>query len=485
MPANYLHGIETIEITRGARPVQVIKSAVIALIGIAPVSTGPEKLTLVLNERDAAAFGIPALENTIGSALKAIFAQGPATVMVVNVFDPANHAVAVDFNYVVTNGKFKISDRLLVDGLVVETTGVSPVTLSLNTDYVYDATTQTVTILNGASYPDNTVLKASFNALTDDLSDVTDAEVIGIDQAIPTDSTGLKRFKAAFNELGFNPRVIIAPWFSSRPAVAVEMETLASSALVRGHAILDPVKSATLSHVLTGRGSTAGVVKNFQTSNPRTILTFPYVKDFDVFYNQEGESPLSAYLAGVIANTDYTRGYWKSPSSEKIKGILGLSKVVTFRANDAQTDANILNEQGIVTVSSGYARGYAVFGNRSAAWPGSTLPENFISIRRTADVIHESLEQAFLQFLDEPITPAVIDAIRETGNGFMRRLIAQGALVGGEVKYIAANNDPTQIANGQLVFDLEFMPPPPLERITLRSFINIDLLSALNADASN
>ncbi len=37
MAANYLHGVETIEVENGARPVKTVKSAVIGLIGTAPM----------------------------------------------------------------------------------------------------------------------------------------------------------------------------------------------------------------------------------------------------------------------------------------------------------------------------------------------------------------------------------------------------------------------------------------------------------------
>ena len=56
MAANYLHGIETLEISRGARPIRIVKSAVIALLGTAPV--GPvNAVTLSLNDTDGAQFG--------------------------------------------------------------------------------------------------------------------------------------------------------------------------------------------------------------------------------------------------------------------------------------------------------------------------------------------------------------------------------------------------------------------------------------------
>ncbi|CAG75673.1 bacteriophage tail sheath protein (partial), partial [Pectobacterium atrosepticum SCRI1043] len=41
LAANYLHGVETIEVETGARPVKTVKSAVIGLIGTAPQGKRP------------------------------------------------------------------------------------------------------------------------------------------------------------------------------------------------------------------------------------------------------------------------------------------------------------------------------------------------------------------------------------------------------------------------------------------------------------
>ncbi|MXD17824.1 phage tail sheath family protein, partial [Escherichia coli] len=90
MAANYLHGVETIEIETGPRPVKAVKSAVIALIGTAPC--GPvNKPTLCLSESDAAQFGSTQANFTIPQALKAIYDHGAGTVVVINVLDPAKH----------------------------------------------------------------------------------------------------------------------------------------------------------------------------------------------------------------------------------------------------------------------------------------------------------------------------------------------------------------------------------------------------------
>ena len=47
--------------------------------------------------------------------------------------------------------------------------------------------------------------------------------------------------------------------------------------------------------------------------------------------------------------------------------------------------------------------------------------------------------------------------------------------------YGSDKNPATEIANGHLTFDIEFMPPTPAERITFESFIDIELLKSLGA----
>lgn len=86
-----------------------------------------------------------------------------------------------------------------------------------------------------------------------------------------------------------------------------------------------------------------------------------------------------------------------------------------------------------------------------------------------------------LQFIDMPINNALIDAIKESVNAFIRTLIGRGALVDGKCLYDPTKNPATEVALGHLTFDIEFMPPTPAERITFESFINIELLKQLSA----
>lgn len=100
------------------------------------------------------------------------------------------------------------------------------------------------------------------------------------------------------------------------------------------------------------------------------------------------------------------------------------------------------------------------------------------------DVIEESVELSMLQFLDQPISNALITAILASVNAFIRTLIQRGALVAGTATYDPAENPPSSVASGQLVFDIDVMPPPPAERITFNVFIDSTLLSQLGATSS-
>jgi hypothetical protein len=151
--------------------------------------------------------------------------------------------------------------------------------------------------------------------------------------------------------------------------------------------------------------------------------------------NQNAIAPYSQWVAGAIAAKDLSKGYWWSPSNTEVTGILGPDVTLYASLLDAASDVNNLNSDGIVTVFNAFGTGLRVWGNRTAAYPTVTTPDNFISVRRTMDVIEESVELAMLQFLDQPISNALITAILASINAFIRTLIQRGALVAGAASY--------------------------------------------------
>ncbi len=409
MPASFLHGVETIEIEKGARTIKTVKTAVIGLVGTAPIQDVEAEFktvnepTLILNEIDAVKyFGSKKDGFTIPQALEAIFDQGAGIVIVINVYDPAIH---------------------------------------------------------------------------ENVSAVTKADIIGGVNAVTGKRTGLKAFEDSYSLFGYFPKMIIAPVYCEDAAVVTAIKTVCDK--IRAIGIVDAPVGTTVQDAIKGRGPTGTI--NFNTSSDRIILCYPHLKVYNSATDSTVLEPYSSRLAGVIAAKDIDKGYHWSPSNTEINGIVGVEKQLTSMLNDPTSEVNTLNEAGIVTIFNSSGSGYRTWGNRSAAYPSSTSVTNFINIRRTADIIHESVEYSMLQFIDFPIDNGLIDSITESVNAFIRSLIGRGALIDGKCSYNPDKNPVTQIADGHLVFDIEFMPPTPAERISFESFIDIELLKSLGS----
>lgn len=479
MPANFLHGVETIEIEKGARPIRGVKTAVIGLVGTAPIwevepaDQTVNKPVLILNDRDASKyFGSQKSGYTIPQALDAIFDQGKGIAIVVNVFDPARHKTAVvdEQKTFGTDNTLTLSHEGVANEVVKNTAGT--ITYVKNTDYTIDYKTGKIARIATGAITSGQTVKISYDYA--DPTKVSASDIIGTTDT-SGNRTGMQAWKDCYNLMGFFPKILIAPSYCTQNSVASALNVLAGD--LRAISIVDAPIGTTYAQVIAGRGPSGTI--NFNYSSERMVLCYPHLKRYDPETETEVLEPFSQRFAGVIAAKDMEKGYWWSPSNTEIKGIVGVERNLSAMINDPNSEVNILNENGIVTVFNSFGSGIRTWGNRSAAWPSVTHPKNFINVRRTADVLHESIEYSMLQFIDFPINNALIDAITESVNAFIRTLVGRGALIDGRCWYDPAKNPPTEIALGHLTFDIEFMPPTPAERISFESFINIELLKKL------
>ena len=483
MAANFLHGVETIEIDKGPRPIRGVKTAVVGLVGTAPIFAVDGTLAsvnepiLVLSDRDAARYFGPQMEGyTIPQALDAIFDQGRGIAIVINVFDPAEHTSAqaeIDKTFG-ADGRIQLDHPGVFDLVVKSSNGET--TYEAGDDYTLDPATGVVTRATDGDIAAGATVKVAYDYA--DPGKVLPSDLIGsVDRA--GKRLGLQALQDTYNEMGFFAKILIAPVYGTLTAVATELNVMAHK--LRAVALVDAPIGVTFSQAIAGRGPNGSI--NFNTSSERMVLCYPHLKVYDIATDEERLEPFSQRLAGVICAVDNDRGYWWSPSNNEIKGITGVERRLSAMINDPTTEVNLLNENGIVTLFNSFGTGLRTWGNRSAAWPTVTHPKNFINVRRTADVIHESIEYSMLQFIDRPINQALIDDIRESVNAFMRTLVGRGALIDGTCLYDPAKNEATQLALGHIVFDIEFMPPTPAERITFESFINIEMLRQLGTAA--
>ncbi|TRZ71712.1 MAG: phage tail sheath family protein [Bacteroidetes bacterium] len=470
MTASFLHGSETIELNVGARQIAVVKAAVIGLVGIAPKGAINTPI-LVLGGSDAAQFGSELPGFSIPQALNAIIDQGAGTIVVVNVFDPATMTTQVtDESHTVTGLKIKTTYPPIAS-LVVKNSGGST-TYVLDTDYTFDDFGNIQII--GTTIHESDVLKASYKKL--DASAVTAAIINGAIDGSTEARTGMKCYDLCYNLFGFNPKIIIAPNYSSLLAVATEMTVVANK--FKGFALKDAPNSTTVAVALAGRG-TAGAI-NFNTSSKRDLLLFPMLKAYDAYTDADQVRSYSSYFAGVWSATIANEGFHVSPSNHQIQGITGIERNITAMIDDPDCEANTLNAAGIITLFGAYGTGIRTWGNRSAAYPSSTLTRDvFIPCQMTASILDESIRWAMLQFIDKPVDNAWIDSVRESVNGFIRTLVGRGALIDGVCIYDPADNPTSETGAGHYTFSYSFAAPTPGERITFKSTFDINLLKNL------
>jgi len=273
----------------------------------------------------------------------------------------------------------------------------------------------------------------------------TIANIIGGIDAQTGDYKGVQAFLSAESIVHSAPRILIAPGFThQRPnnqANPVISGMLAIADRLRAVIIADGPNTND-QDAITWR-------KDF--GHARVYVVDPWVK---IFTGQEEIVPPSPYVAGLIARSDNENGFWWSPSNQEIYGIVGTARPVDFTLGDANCRANFLNENDVTTII--HQEGYRLWGNRSCS---SDPKWAFLSVRRTADLVNDSLLRAHMWAVDH--------------------LKALGAILGGQCYPDPELNTPANIAQGKVYFDFDFTPPYPAERIVFRSHLINDYIKEL------
>lgn len=293
----------------------------------------------------------------------------------------------------------------------------------------------------------------------------TIANIIGGVDAQTGDYKGVQAFLSAESIVHAAPRILIAPGFThQRPNN--QANPVISSMLV----IADRLRAVIIADGPNTNDQEAITWRN-DFGNARVYIVDPWVK---IFIDSEQVVPPSPYIAGLIARSDNENGFWWSPSNQEIYGIVGTARPVDFTLGDANCRANFLNENEVTTIIR--QEGYRLWGNRSCS---SDPKWAFLSVRRTADLINDSLLRAHLWAVDRNITRTYLDDVVESVNAYLAHLKALGAILGGQCYPDPELNTPANIAQGKVYFDFDFTPPYPAERIVFRSHLINDYIKEL------
>ncbi|WP_375628614.1 phage tail sheath subtilisin-like domain-containing protein [Bartonella sp. TT67HLJMS] len=287
---------------------------------------------------------------------------------------------------------------------------------------------------------------------------------------------GVHALIGAGSIVGQTPRILIAPGFTHKRPSSVNIEENGTGATANPVAaeligIAERLRAiVVLDAPNTTDEAALSTAKDFDSK--RAIIVDPFVK-----VNRDGkilEQPASAAVAGVIAKTDFTHGFWHSPSNKVINGIVGTARPIDFSIGDRSSRANLLNEQNITTIIR--ENGYRLWGNRTLS---SDTKFAFLSVVRTADMINDAILRGHLWAVDRNIKKTYMNDVSESVNAYLRDLKAQGAILGGRCTPDPELNTASAIEGGRVYFNVEFTPTTPAEHITFRSRIVNDYLEEI------
>ncbi|MFT5221770.1 MAG: phage tail sheath protein FI [Glaciecola sp.] len=181
--------------------------------------------------------------------------------------------------------------------------------------------------------------------------------------------------------------------------------------------------------------------------------------------NSEILIPPSGHIAGLMARVDETRGVWKAPANEIVRGLLDVERPIT------KAEQGMLNPIGINCIRPFGTRGVRVWGARTLS---SDSDWRYVNVRRLFNMIEDSIMSGTQWVVFEPNDMKLWQGVKRTVNSFLTGLWQDGALFGATpdqafyVKCDADNNPPSSIDEGKLIIEVGIAPVKPAEFVVFR-----------------
>lgn len=479
-----MHGIHTTEKNSGLTLQDAETNIITALVTAPTFLLKKENITLnkpvpIRNYGDLAKYAGRNLDNyTAYDTIDTIFKESEgATVYMINVFDLNKHKETVAETTVNLTAKKYVIDKVGVFDLVVKkdsTTGVE------GTDYklTLNADNSVIEILDGAfSNAAVTSIKISYSYA--DITKVTSADFIGA-----VDENNIKKgAKAIYNInalYGDEVNIIIAPVYSSLPAVRQELVNIADD--LKARVFCDAPIGTTVNAAVEGR--TNGNNVDLLCSSQNATLCLPYFYRYNQDLDKNTLRPASPALAGARVYLNKKRNVAKSLDNTKLKTCLGLEFPIEFILNKENTEANALISKGIVTIIN-HKGTWRIWGGRNCAYPSETGIKTFDAPRDVANFIEKTIENNSFECVGDNPTKAFIDNILEAIKAkFSEWKNPENQIIyGGDIWYDESLNSAENIANGKLRLPYKFCPLAVIEDLEYFSYVDINYItSALAAN---
>jgi phage tail sheath protein FI len=175
--------------------------------------------------------------------------------------------------------------------------------------------------------------------------------------------------------------------------------------------------------------------------------------------------PPSGHMAGVWSRNDETRGVWKAPANEVVRGALNVETNIT------KAEQGLLNPIGINCIRPFGTQGIRVWGARTLS---SNTDWTYINVRRLFNMIETTIMNGTQFAVFEPNDQKLWEGLKRTVGSFLRGLWRDGALFGATadqaffVKCDEETNPPDSIDQGKVIVEVGIAPVKPAEFVIFR-----------------
>ncbi len=211
---------------------------------------------------------------------------------------------------------------------------------------------------------------------------------------------------------------------------------------------------------------------NANYRHPNSVLYFPRVRVPDPLDEFRLRSiGTSGTAAGIFARTDATRGVWKAPAGLEAS-LRGVSEL-DFKLSDPENGT--LNPLAVNAIRVFPIHGQVMWGARTLDGADAKASEwKYISIRRTALMIEESLFRGTKWVVFEPNDEPTWAKVRQNVGAFMMSLFRQGAFQGStpdKAFYVKCDGETTTANDrnlGIVNIEVGFAPLKPAEFVVIK-----------------
>ena len=222
------------------------------------------------------------------------------------------------------------------------------------------------------------------------------------------------------------------------------------------------------------RGSSMNEVRDFRGKfdTTRAAMYHPWIEILDPLERPaQGAPPRrvllppSGFVTGIYARNDITRGVYKAPANEVVRGL------TKFEANINTARNDVLNPEGINALRFFEGRGNRVWGARTM----TSDPEwKYVNVRRLFIYLEHSIDKAMQWAVFEPNNERLWRNIRQMVEDFLYVQWLNGALLGAKpeeaffVRCDRTTMTQNDLDNGRLICLIGVAPTKPAEYVIFR-----------------